>query len=95
MSDPSEGVTTYAMIDNSNESNHKLLSKVLVIEVWPPQKLGEGDGRISMEQAQNWVLPHEKDAKTGIGSFHPYVLNVGYRSGGVEVIAERMLKGEE
>jgi len=60
-------------------------TQVLLVEVCEPQKLGQGDGRISFEQAT---------FETGLGSNHPGGILVGLRSGAVRFITETIKPDE-
>jgi len=73
-----EDETTYAMVRNVPNAMPSP-NQILLVELREPQRLGEGDGRISFEQAT---------FETGIGSNHPGGINVGLRSGAVRFITE-------
>jgi hypothetical protein len=48
-----EGETSYAMIGGVTNSS-PLPNQILLVEIMQPQKLGVGDGRISLEEAKLW-----------------------------------------
>ena len=76
-----QGETNYAMI--SGVSNPQPTPyQFLLVEVMQPQKLGEGDGRILLEEAK---FSQEND---GLGSHHTGGINVGLRSGAVLFIVK-------
>jgi len=57
---------------------------LLLVEVYPPMKMGEGDGTISEAEAKLCV--RQTDAgqpMDGLGSYHSGTVDVGFRSGAV------------
>ena len=102
-----EGYTTYALIDHATPQvdtpgtpspARELTNKILIVEAFPAMKLGEGTGRITPEQAQNWVKGHTDSitgTEIGVGSMHAGVFNAGYRNGSVGAVSAKMLMGEE
>ena len=76
--DLAEDETTYAMIGDVPNLTPSP-NQILLVEVFQPQKLGEGDGRIPFEQAT---------FETGLGSHHMGGINVGFRSGAVRFISQ-------
>jgi len=91
-----EDETTYAMIGGVPNAVPSP-NQVLLVEVWQPQKLGEGDGRIAFEKAKLWGRTHvfatRPDDFDGVGSHHPGVIVVGFRSGAVRSMADSMATG--
>jgi hypothetical protein len=89
-----EGETNYAMIGGvSNESPTP--NQILLVEVFQPQKLGEGDGRIPLEKAKLWrkhvMFPPNiprPDDWDGLGSFHTGGVNATHRNGAARFISE-------
>jgi len=73
-----EGETNYAMIGGVPNLVASP-QQVLVVEVMQPQRLDEGNGRISFEQAMEF-------GQNGLGGGHVGGINVGLRSGAVRFI---------
>ncbi len=92
-----EGETAYAMIAGV-ENPSPSPDQILIVEVVQPQKLGEGNGRISREKAKFWQKdPAKQDERRpddfdGLGSYHFSHLHggifAGCRNGTVRALAE-------
>ena len=91
-----EDETTYAMIGDVPNAMPSPM-QILLVEVWQPQKLGEGDGRIAFEKAKLWGRTHvfatRPDDFDGVGSHHAGVIVAGFRSGAVRIMADSMATG--
>ena len=75
-----EGETTYAMIGGVPNPVASP-NQILIVEVFQPQKLGEGEGRFPFDKA---VFGNKRDdGFDGLGSRHAGGINVGLRSGAV------------
>jgi hypothetical protein len=80
-----ENETTYAMIRRESGETPTTPNTLLLSEVHPPMKLGEGDGTILEAMAKLGInrQNNERQFLEGLGSYHSGGMNAGYRSGAV------------
>jgi len=83
--------TTYAMVRRESGEVPTTPYTLLLVEVHPPMKMGEGDGTISEAEAKLGVRHTDAgQPMDGLGSYHSGTVVAGFRSGAVQVLSKHI-----